>query len=105
MRRLDGLALSPSDCERFAPLVRDAARANAALWPLAAALAAVAVTVADAGDDAEEYETIDQWSRRQGISERTARHRAAAGKIPGARKVGNRWVIPSSHATPTTSPG
>lgn len=42
------------------------------------------------------WETTTEAAARSGIPERTIRHRAAAGRIPGARKVGQRWVIPST---------
>lgn len=45
------------------------------------------------------WETTTQAAARSGIPQRTIRHRAAAGRIPGARKVGHEWAIPSS-ATP-----
>ncbi|WP_205848926.1 helix-turn-helix domain-containing protein [Mycolicibacterium mucogenicum] len=46
-----------------------------------------------------QWESTTQAAARCGISERTIRHRAAAGRIPGARKVGTQWAIPTSTST------
>jgi len=40
--------------------------------------------------------TAAELSQRSGIPERTIRYRAANGHIPGARKVGQQWAIPST---------
>lgn len=41
-----------------------------------------------------EYETAGQMAERLGVTIRTVQKRAAAGKIPGAVKVGRDWKIP-----------
>lgn len=52
--------------------------------------------IGSATSDKVHWESITQAAARCGTSERTIRHRAAAGRIPGARKVGTQWAIPTA---------
>lgn len=44
------------------------------------------------------YETAKQAAERSGVTVRTIQKRACAGKIPGAYKSGNIWLIPESNS-------
>lgn len=40
------------------------------------------------------YLSVEQYARLQGIHPRTVQRRCQAGRIPGAHKLGNNWLIP-----------
>ncbi len=47
-----------------------------------------------------EYESVKQSAMRLGVSERAVQKWAAAGKIPGATKIGRSWFIPRNFNAP-----
>ena len=37
--------------------------------------------------------SLTEWAKREGITDRTARHKASSGLLETAQKIGRNWVI------------
>lgn len=44
----------------------------------------------------ENYISLVEWAKKNGISDATARQKALKGLLPSAKKIGRNWVILSS---------
>ncbi|MCB0967383.1 MAG: helix-turn-helix domain-containing protein [Ilumatobacter sp.] len=115
MRRLEPLGLSRADCERFAPVLARAAALldDAGEYPdaaelrvlsaclfavvdeVAAAVADIGQSVADASLDEDDFVTLSEWCELKEVPERTARRWASTGRLP-ARKASGGWLIRST---------
>lgn len=51
-----------------------------------------------------DYLSVEAYAKSQGIHPRTVQRRCQAGLIPGARKLGNNWLIPKEADSGTSDP-
>jgi hypothetical protein len=97
VRRIDGIVLAEADAVALIDVVLRAAK----LWnDTEAALLAVklaALTASGQPTSTPEPVTaivdLGEWCEMTGTPERTARRHAAEGRLPGAVKAGNRWLV------------
>ena len=62
------------------------------------------MTHRDATPDASHLST-SQFAEREGVSRVRVLQLLAAGRIPGARKIGHHWIVPASAAIVRRAPG
>ena len=62
------------------------------------------MTHRDATPDASHLST-SQFAEREGVSRVFSSQLLAAGRIPGARKIGHHWIVPASAAIVRRAPG
>ena len=100
MRRLDGIVLADADVADLVAVLQRAARLNfdadAARWAVALAALSAAGQPDVTADPAPVIVTISEWCAITNTNRRTARRHAATGRLPGATKRGDRWVVATS---------
>ena len=97
MRRADGILLAEGDVAALVVVLQHSARV---LHDVEAARLAVALAALSAsGQPTETVEPVGaivelgEWCRVAGVNRRTARRHAADGRLRGAVKRGNRWLV------------